>query len=178
MTKYRIDENKIVKLSEGFELIKIPENGIINGSLWAQNKGYKQKGFNFKIIADGKFNFPFRIKEVTGDFTCRDSNMISLKGAPIKVGGYFNCSKNKLTSLEGCPNKVGGDFRCEENKLTSLEGCPNKVGGNFMCYDNKLTSLEGCPKYVENDFDIRRNTKKFTVDEIRAVCNVRGQIFV
>jgi len=75
-------------------------------------------------------------------------------------------------------NIVIGYFDCSWNKLTSLEGCPKKVGKGFACSYNKLTSLRGCPKEVDTDFYCENNSKKFTQDEVRNVCNVKGVIYV
>ena len=75
-------------------------------------------------------------------------------------------------------NKVDGYFRCENNNLTSLQGAPKYVGGSFYCNDNKLTSLQYAPKYVGGDFWCNNNKKKFTEEEVRAVCNVKGNIYV
>ena len=52
------------------------------------------------------------------------------------------------------------------------------INGEFNCSNNKLTSLEGIPKTVGGDFYIRNNTVKFTKEQIRAVCNVKGNVFV
>lgn len=43
------------------------------------------------------------------------------------------------------------------NSLTSLKGVPGKVGGDFLCSGNKV---------------------KFTRENVRKVCNVKGKIFV
>jgi hypothetical protein len=75
----------------------------------------------------------------------------------ITVGGNFNCSYNELTSLENCPKTVGENFGCSRNSLTSLKGAPKSVGRDFYCIDNPV---------------------KFTVQDVRAVCNVKGKIFV
>ena len=52
------------------------------------------------------------------------------------------------------------------------------VGGTFNCSKNKLTSLQDVPKSVSGNFNCSLNTKKFTKDEVRAVCDVRGTIYV
>ena len=52
---------------------------------------------------------------------------------------------------------VGGNFFCQCNNLTSLQGAPKHVGGHFYCYDNE---------------------KKFTEEEVRAVCDVKGNVHV
>jgi hypothetical protein len=73
---------------------------------------------------------------------------------------------------------VGGNFNCSYNELTSLEGAPKTVGENFGCSYNKLTSLDGAPKIVYKDFYCRNNTVKFTVQDVRAVCDVKGTVYV
>ena len=72
------------------------------------------------------------------------------------VKGGFDCRNNTLTSLKGAPKKVGGVFDCSYNKLTSLEGVPKEVEGNFHCYNNKI---------------------RFTIGDVRKICNVKGMIF-
>jgi hypothetical protein len=74
---------------------------------------------------------------------------------------------------------VDGDFYCGNNHLTTLENCPKTVNGVFGCSsNNKLISLEGAPKFVGEDFMCRFNPGKFTEKDIRAVCDVKGKIFV
>jgi len=92
----------------------------------------------------------------------------------IKIYGY----NNKLTTLKGAPTYVGGFFDCTYNNLTSLIGAPTNVGGNFHCYYNKLTSLDGAPTYVGGDFLCYGNTVKFTEAQVRAVCDVKGDVYV
>ena len=73
---------------------------------------------------------------------------------------------------------VDGDFYCGNNNLTSLENCPKTVNGVFGCSSNKLISLEGAPKFVGENFMCRFNPGKFTEKDIRAVCDVKGYIFL
>ena len=73
---------------------------------------------------------------------------------------------------------VDGSFYCGNNHLTTLENCPKIVTGVFGCSSNKLISLEGAPKYVGEDFMCRFNPGKFTEKDIRAVCDVKGRIYV
>ena len=115
---------------------------------------------------------------VGGTFWCHDNKLTDLEGAPRSIGEDFWCYRNKLTSLEGAPNSVGGDFTCTHTKLTSLEGAPTSVGGTFSCSRNNLTDLEGAPKSVGGKFYCDHNKKKFTEEEVRAVCNVEGDIHV
>ena len=73
---------------------------------------------------------------------------------------------------------VDGSFYCGNNHLTTLENCPKTVNGVFGCSSNKLISLEGAPKFVGEDFMCRFNPGKFTEKDIRAVCDVKGKIFL
>ena len=75
----------------------------------------------------------------------------------ITVKGWFNCSLNSLTSLENCPKIVNGNFYCSWNKLTSLKGAPQKVDRHFICHSNDV---------------------KFTEEQVRAVCDVKGDVYV
>ena len=96
----------------------------------------------------------------------------------VDVERYFICSVNKLTTLENSPKTVGGSFYCGNNQLISLKGAPTYVGGEFGCGVNKLTSLDGAPTYVGGSFNCRYNPVKFTEEQVRAVCDVDGRIFV
>ena len=96
----------------------------------------------------------------------------------LKIGKSFYCTNNKLTSLVGAPTSVGGNFDCRYNKLTSLVGAPTSVGGSFYCNNNKLDSLVGAPTSVGKSFYCRDNAVKFTEEQVRAVCDVKGNINV
>ena len=141
-------------------------------------------------------------EKVGGAFDCSDCNSLrSLKGAPEKVGGTFDCSEcDSLISLEGAPKEVGGDFYCSDceyltslegapkkvsrcftcsgcNILTSLKGAPKEVGENFNClYCRHLNSLKGAPKKVGGDFKCYGCAGKFTIEDVKKVSNVRGEI--
>jgi len=52
------------------------------------------------------------------------------------------------------------------------------VKGEFYCTNNSLTSLEGAPEKVEGSFFCSNNTVKFTEEQVRAVCDVKGRIYV
>ena len=75
----------------------------------------------------------------------------------ITVNGWFNCSLNSLTSLENCPKIVTGNFYCSWNKLTTLKGAPQKVDRHFICHSNDV---------------------KFTEEQVRAVCDVKGTVYL
>ena len=84
---------------------------------------------------------------------------LDLEKIPLKFGkvdGNFHCSYNKLTSLEGCPEEVVDIFSCSNNNLTSLKGSPEFVGKTFYCYSNKV---------------------RFTEEDVKKVCKVKGLIY-
>ena len=117
---------------------------------------------------------------VNGDLNLMECGLKTLKDLNVSiVDGYFSCFHNQLTSLEGGPKEVKDNFTCSSNRLTNLIGSPNKVGGTFSCFNNQLTSLEGAPKEVGGDFSCYNNMKmKFTKDEIKKICKVKGEIIV
>ena len=123
---------------------------------------------------------PNNLKNVSvgESFICYNNKLTSLVGAPSSVGGDFSCEYNDLTSLTGAPSSVGGDFSCYHNNLISLDGAPSSVGGNFICYKNKLTSLAGAPSSVGENFSCHHNAIKFTIEQVRSVCDVTGEIYV
>lgn len=131
---------------------------------------------------------PILFNTVTRDFDCSDNVLISLEGAPKKIGGRFICNNNNLISLEnspkivsqsficnnnmlitlrGCPKEIGGDFNCEHNNLKSLEYGPRKIIGNYFCSYNKLKSLYGSPPIVET-FNCNNNLLE-TLDGIPTI---------
>jgi hypothetical protein len=94
--------------------------------------------------------------------------------------GDLELSKMNLTVLPDILKNVtvGGNFFCFNNNLTSLENCPKTVDGTFGCSSNSLNSLTGAPTSVGGNFNCRNNTVQFTVQDVRAVCDVKGKIFV
>ena len=97
-----------------------------------------------------------------------------------KIDGDVDLSELYLTKLPDFLKTigVGGNFYCSNNNLTSLEGCPSSVGGGFYCSNNNLISLKGCPSSVGGDFGCSNNKIKFTEEQVRSVCSVKGNIFV
>jgi hypothetical protein len=100
----------------------------------------------------------------------------------IKNGskGILNLQHSNLTVLPEMLKDitVDGSFYCGNNHLTTLENCPKTVNGVFGCSSNKLISLEGAPKFVGEDFMCRFNPDKFTEEQVRAVCDVKGRVFL
>ena len=95
-----------------------------------------------------------------GKLSLQDLNLTVLPEMlkDITVNGDFFCGNNHLTTLENCPKTVSGDFGCSRNELTSLEGAPETVGGDFYC--------------------LGYGKGKFTEKDIRAVCDVKGDVYL
>ena len=123
---------------------------------------------------------PEMLKDITvdGSFYCGNNHLTTLENCPKTVGGSFYCGHNKLTSLDGATEYVGGSFYCSFNNLKSLQCAHIIVGGDFYCYDNELKSLFGAPETVGGDFYCYNNPGNFTEEQVRAVCDVKGKIFV
>ena len=132
---------------------------------WCDEMGIRNYTINSKgeIDVDGYVDLegkrikelPYKFGKVNGFFDIRDcQGLKSLKNCPNIVIGYFCCYRcTNLNSLEGCPKEVGGNFNCSTCiSLDSLEGCPKKVGRYFRC--------ENCKR-------------KFTIEEVTSLCNVK-----
>ena len=95
-----------------------------------------------------------------------------------KIDGNFICSNNQLTSLLGAPTTTNGNFICYNNKLTSLQHAPTTVDGDFICSNNQLTSLQHAPTTINGDFSCSRNKIIFTVQDVKSISKVKGDIYV
>ena len=138
---------------------------------------FKKRKFMYEVNKDGDLIFLQIV--LPQNFLSSLTELPWVKeGKEYKVRGSFSCELNNLENLEGAPISVGLDFNCGSNYLVTLEGAPKTVGRNFLCSYNELTTLEGSPKTVKGDFDCTNNKKKFTVEEVREVCNVEGNIYV
>ena len=93
--------------------------------------------------------------DVNGGVDLRFKNFKELPYKFGRVKGYFDLDDCKnLTSLKNCPNYVKGYFYCNQcTSLDSLEGCPKEVGDCFYCNDCK---------------------RKFEIEELMQLCNVRS----
>ena len=132
-------------------------------------------------------------KHVTGGFSCRTNYLVNLIGAPEQVGtkkdvfpgGLFDCARNILITLEGSPTVIPGDFNCANNSLENFKGGPEEVARHLVCSNNKyIESLEGFPKHVGGDVHWLLNqfgseaNRLFTEDDIRAVSQIDGRVFL
>lgn len=86
---------------------------------------------------------------IKGNFTCYQTRVTSLKGAPSRVEGNCRFGALRLRSLKGCPSYVGGFFECSGTKITSLEGAPEYTGHDFWCGHTKIRSLHDVHKQIK-----------------------------
>ena len=146
-------EDYIIKNQDGTVGLSLVKKGIYLEDGEYNIVGKPIKDIIESYIKNGRFTVKF--KEWDWNFDCSYLDLISLEGAPEKVGGVFDCGHcRELTSLEGAPKEVGKHFYCDScSSLTSLKGAPEKVGGAFACSNcDRLISLEGAPKKVGVDF--------------------------
>jgi len=127
-----------------YDLRHLPDGFVIKGNVGLENYKLTELPDLSKVIVEGCFD-------------CNHNELVSLKGAPQKVGKTFYCRHNYLTSLEGAPQEIGGSFDCTHNNLTSLEGAPQKVGRDFFCGFNRLRSLKGAPQEIGGNFHCEGN---------------------
>ena len=142
-----------------------------NGNVIVTNK-------NITELTNGLFEWG----EVRGWFSCANcTSLKDLKGAPKEVGENFDCSDcTSLKDLKGAPEKVEWNFYCYGcTSLQSLKGAPEKVDGDFDCQRcTSLKSLKGAPEKVGRGFSCSKCGKKFTEEDVRAVCDVEDEIYV
>ena len=104
---------------------------------------------------------------------------INSKGE-IDVEGRVNLNDKDIKELPYKFGRVTGWFDIGNNpNLTSLKNCSDYIGGSFSCcWCSQLDSLEGCPKEVENKFYCFNCKREFTKEEVRSLCNVKGNIYI
>lgn len=73
---------------------------------------------------------------------------------------------------------IEGDVNLAGFGLTRLPFRFGNVSGYFDCSYNKLTSLRGNPKTVGREFACNGNSVKFSENQVRAVCDVGGNVKV
>ena len=188
------DDN--IKMAKLRELIEEYQNNLDGRVIIEDNETISLEGdlLSYHNNWQTLRKLPFRFKRVTGNFNMERCAIESLEGFPEEVGGVFSVeSCPNLKSLEGGPRIVKGWYSCANNKqLTSLEGCPetvrtfyahkcglvNLIGapkivtGECCLVMNKLRSLDGCPEKVLGSIYLSYNPGKFTVEQVRAVCDV------
>lgn len=164
----------------------------------------------FNILKDGRIDvfqdvdisnrklkeFPIKIRNVEGAFSCANNELTSLIGAPEHISDLFLCQYNNLTkidylpevglniqlnnnqliTLEGMPEKINASLFVNNNNLTNLKGGPKQIGAEhfYFCQHNKLTSLEGCSEIVGSlycQYNKLTNLKKGPEKVNSLICN-------
>ena len=115
------------------------------------------------------------------------SSLLNLKGVPISQDylewiflgdlSYHNLSVLELWGkIKILEVKVNLDL--SNNYITSLKGLPKTIRGNLYLSENKITSLKGLPKTIGGNLNLGDNPGKFTEEQVRSICNVKGNIYV
>ena len=73
---------------------------------------------------------------------------------------------------------IKGSFFCNNCGLITFKGMPHTIKGILGCAGNKIKTLKYMPKEIERSLFIDRNPIKFTENEIRSLCNVKGDVYV
>jgi len=140
--------------------------------------------FNIKKIADEIFQAPSQedlferaLESHDIKFIKNSDNTFTIN-EDFSVGLRLNIDIIKNRHLSIVFKHVKGDFSINYLGLLSLRGCPERVDGNFHAEANRLSVLKWAPKFVGGYFDCRFNDARFTEEEVRAVCDVKGEIYV
>ena len=118
--------------------------------------------------------------EIDGTYAINKDNTVDVNGSVyVKQRNISNPLISLVNKLFRFGN-VSVNFDCRfQAKLASLKGAPEKVGGDFACFNCiNLISLKGAPKKVGGDFYCKRGSIQFTKEDVKKVCNVKGEIFV
>ncbi len=75
-------------------------------------------------------------------------------------------------------NLIKGDFIFDSSYIINLNGFPKIVEGDFYLNAPKLKSLEFCPEEVKGDFILRTEDYSYSIEDIKNVCNVHGNIYI
>lgn len=123
-----VTEEDIIKLCEEYDIVGYNINDDMSIDVYD----------DVHITGYGLEELPLTFNYISGDFSCADNHLTTLKGCPIKVAGVFSCANNKLISLKYSPIEVGNNFNCSMNKLTSLKYAASNVDGKIHCHYNLL----------------------------------------
>ena len=135
-----------------------------------KNKDWEKQFESFKNRkdvfqrADGCFN----VKGDVNDWGSGEREHLDLKYG--SVTGSFSC-KGTLKSFEGAPMLVCGNLSFE-GELKSLKGFPKEVWGNVEFINHPARKAGVSVSEQE------KHVKRWTVAEIKNVCEIRGKIKV
>jgi hypothetical protein len=162
---YTIDIKQDVNLSYK-NIIKFPEfihfNKIKGSFYCSHNKLKSLKGCP---------------KYVDISFFCDDNELSSLSGGPVSVNGSYIAHNNILKSLHGLPTQLN-NFSCNSNLLISLHDIPKTIYGDLYCQDNFLVNLHNFPTNIKGNLYINFKNNNITIEDIRKVCYVEGDIYI
>ena len=113
---------------------------------------------------------------IGGDLELYGTNIESL-GNLTSVGGVLNLRRTNIESL-GNLTSVGGGLNLDRTNIKSL-GNLTSVGGNLDLYGTNIKSL-GNLTSVGGNLDLRGTplSKKYTIEEIRNMVKVGGDIYL
>jgi len=124
---------------------------------------------NLKILIDGP-------SKVGGDFICTGNKSMSYLAGIGEIHGTLDASNSGLITFAKGPAKVLGSYIVSGCNINSFKGAPKKIMGDFDVSNNKIKDLKECPAYVDGDFNLKGNPGKFTEEDIKEVCDVKGKI--
>ncbi len=106
------------------------------------------------------------------NYTINSQGEIDVRGNVMLQNGLFRELPYKF-------GKVYGIFILDNCKnLITLKNCPHTVHSISCSNCPQLDSLEGYPKEVLGDFWCNDCKGKFTIEEVRSLCNVKGSVIV
>jgi len=114
---------------------------------------------------------------VNVSFFCNDNELTSLNYGPIIVNSSYIAHNNKIRNLNGIPQHLN-TFSCNNNLLTNLQEVPKIIYGDLYCQDNYLNNLHNIPTNVKGNLYINFKNNEYSIDDIRKVCYVEGNIYV
>jgi hypothetical protein len=196
---YEFTEEEVGIIMPNYSIIKELKKYKIKNYIINEDGTVDVEG-DVDLSKNGLVRIPIKFGVITGNFNVSDNDLKTLDNSPILVTLEFDCSENynlmslkngpkkarnyichncDLTSLEGAPRGEIRMFVCDNNpRLTSLEFAPEKVS-YIDCTLCGLKSLEGAPKSAGSFYCAKQvNGRKFTIADVRAVCNVDGEIEV
>ena len=111
---------------------------------------------------------------------CIENYTIDSQGK-IDVDGGVDLANKDFEELPYKFGEVNGNFVLDNCKnLITLKNCPDHILYKHM-FDiegcSKLDSLEGFPKIVEGTVYCSKCKRKFTEEQVRSLCKVKGNIY-
>lgn len=97
----------------------------------------------------------FKFRKVDGNFTLRDSNIMTIQGAPSWIGGDLNVmSCPKLVDWGNTLDVVQGELWIMQAGFRSFKGGPRTVGTRLIVRETPIESLEGFPEKIGANMEL------------------------